>query len=167
LGLGYTVKQIYDKHKAIWWVRINAKETMTRDDFIKQQNIAYLDLKHKKKSSCLHKNLAISLCTWAFSHLDDVFYFQDASDDNGIQVSFTIGIQTPSQLQAMVSLGDNGAISIDATFNTNDVKFHLFTLTMFHAHRTRMPIAWIKPPNMRWFGGMVNSFENKTFKGKP
>jgi hypothetical protein len=35
LGLGYTIKQIYDKHKAIWWVRINVGETMTRDDFIR------------------------------------------------------------------------------------------------------------------------------------
>jgi hypothetical protein len=35
LGLGYTIKQIYDKHKAIWWVRINARETMIRDDFIR------------------------------------------------------------------------------------------------------------------------------------
>jgi len=49
LGLGYTVKQIYDKHKAIWWARINVGEAMTRDDFIKQQDNAYLDLKHKKK----------------------------------------------------------------------------------------------------------------------
>jgi hypothetical protein len=36
----------------------------------------------------------------------------------------------------MVSLGDNGAISMDATFNTNDVKFHLFTLMVFDAHHT-------------------------------
>jgi phosphatidylserine decarboxylase len=72
-----------------------------------------------------------------------VFYFQDASEDNGIHVPFTIGIQTPSQLQAMVSLGDNGAISMDATFGTNDVKFHLFTLMVFDAHRTKMPLAWI------------------------
>jgi hypothetical protein len=49
LGLGYSVKQIYDKHKAIWWAKINAGEAMTRDDFIKQQNIAYLDCKHKKR----------------------------------------------------------------------------------------------------------------------
>ncbi len=47
LGLGYIVKQIYDEHKAIWWARINAREVMTRDDFIKQQDIAYLDCKHK------------------------------------------------------------------------------------------------------------------------
>jgi hypothetical protein len=49
LGLGYTIKQIYGKHKAIWWVKINVGEAMTRDDFIKQQDIAYLDRKHKKK----------------------------------------------------------------------------------------------------------------------
>jgi hypothetical protein len=95
-------------------------------------------------------NLAISLCTWAFNHLDDVFYFQDASEDNGIHVPFTIGIQTPFQLKAMVSLGDNGAISMDATFGTNDVKFHLFTLMVFDAHHIGMPVAWIiyKPLNM-------------------
>jgi hypothetical protein len=92
---------------------------------------------------CLHQNSTISLCTWAFSHLDDVFYFQDVSEDNGIHVPFTIRIQTPYQLQAMVSLGDNGAISMDATFNTNDVKFHLFTLMVFDAHHIGVPAAWI------------------------
>jgi hypothetical protein len=50
LGLGYTIEQIYDKHKAIWWAKINAKEAMTRDDFIRQQDIAYLDRKHTKKN---------------------------------------------------------------------------------------------------------------------
>jgi len=43
----------------------------------------------------------------------------------------------------MVSLGDDGAISIDATFNTNDVKFHLFTLMVFDAHPTKVLITWI------------------------
>jgi hypothetical protein len=84
LGLGNTVKHIYDKHKAIWWARINAGEATIRDDFIRQQDIAYLDRKHKKWSWHLHQNLVISLCTWAFNHPDDVFYFQDASEDNGL-----------------------------------------------------------------------------------
>jgi len=72
-----------------------------------------------------------------------VFYFQDASEDNGIHVPFTMKIPTPFQLQAMVSLSDNGAIPMDATFSTNDVKFYLFTLMVFDAHCTRMPFAWI------------------------
>jgi hypothetical protein len=78
-----------------------------------------------------------------------VFYFQDASEDNVIHVPFIIRIQTPSQLQAMVSLSNNGAISMDATFGTNDVKFHLFTLMVFDACHIRMLIAWYKLPNMQ------------------
>jgi hypothetical protein len=65
---------------------------MTKDDFIRQQYIAYLDYKHKRGSWCLDKNPSISLCTWAFNHPDYVFYFQDANEDNGIHVPFTIGI---------------------------------------------------------------------------
>jgi hypothetical protein len=173
LGLGYTVKQIYDKHKAIWWARINAGEAMMRDDFITQQDITYLDRKHKKGSWRLHQNLTISLRTWAFSHPDDVFYFQDANEDNGIHVPFTIGIQTRSQLQAMVSIGDNGVISMDATFGTNDVKFHLFTLMVFDAHCTGVPVAWIIPSRqtcddlVEWLTPLKTKLQRKNPKWKP
>jgi len=30
--------------------------------------------------------------TWAFNHPNDMFYFQDESEDNGIHVPFTIGL---------------------------------------------------------------------------
>jgi len=33
----------YDKHKTIWWERVNAGQNMTRHDFIWLQDIAYLD----------------------------------------------------------------------------------------------------------------------------
>jgi hypothetical protein len=146
---------------------------MTRDDFIRQQDIVYLDHKHKKRSWRLHQNPAISLRTWAFSHPDDVFYFQDASEDNGIQVLFTIGIQTPSQSQAMVSLDDNRAISMDATFATNDVKFHLFTLMVFEAHCTGVPVAWIITSRqtcddlVKWLILLKTKFLRKNPKWKP
>jgi hypothetical protein len=82
--------------------------------------------------------------SWAHGHfiiwMHDVFYFQYVGEVNGIKIPFTIGIQTPTQLQSMVSLGDNGAISMDATFGTNDVKFHLFTLMVFDAHHIGMYI---------------------------
>jgi len=32
---------------------------------------------------------------------------------------------------------------MDATFGTNDVKFHLFTLMVFDAHHIGVPVAWI------------------------
>jgi len=48
LGLSYTMKQIYDKHKDIWWAQANAGEWMTWDDLLWLQNIAYLDWKCKR-----------------------------------------------------------------------------------------------------------------------
>ncbi len=41
----------------------------------------------------------------------------------------------------MLSYGYNGGISMDATFGTNDMKFHLFTLMGFDDHRTNDPLA--------------------------
>jgi len=55
LGLSYTIKQIYDKHKVIWWDRVNVRETMMGDGFIRQQDITYLDGKHKRGSWHLQK----------------------------------------------------------------------------------------------------------------
>jgi len=37
------MKQIYDKHKEIWWVKVNVSEQMIKDDLLKFQNISYLD----------------------------------------------------------------------------------------------------------------------------
>jgi hypothetical protein len=43
----------------------------------------------------------------------------------------------------MLSYGHNGAISMDATFGTNDMKFHLFTLMGFDDHHMGVPLVWI------------------------
>jgi len=43
----------------------------------------------------------------------------------------------------MLSYGHNGATSMDATFGTNDVKFHLFILMGFDDHRMSVPLVWI------------------------
>jgi len=34
LSLGYTAKNIYNKHKTIWWEGVNVSQSMTLDDFI-------------------------------------------------------------------------------------------------------------------------------------
>ncbi len=94
-----------------------------------------------------------------------MFYFQDVNEVNGIHVPSIIRIQTPFQLQSMVRLSINATISMDATFNTNDVKFHLFTLMVFDAHYIEVPITWtIRSCQlvMIWWNG--NSFGNKGFK---
>jgi hypothetical protein len=55
LKLGYIVKQIYDKHKEIWWARVNVGQQMTRNDLLRFQNIACLNQKHKRGTWHLHK----------------------------------------------------------------------------------------------------------------
>jgi len=102
-----------------------------------------LDDKHKIGNWHLHKNLVISIQTWAFNHFENDFHFQDADEVNGIEISFAIGIQILVQLQSMISCIHSEPISMDATFVTNDVKFHLFTLIMFHAHYIGMLVALI------------------------
>jgi len=72
-----------------------------------------------------------------------VFFFQHVSEINKTQISFTISIQTLAQCESMLSYGHNGAISMDATFGTNEMKFYLFTLTGFNDHRMGVPLAWI------------------------
>jgi phosphatidylserine decarboxylase len=73
----------------------------------------------------------------------------------------------------MVSLGDNGAISMDATFNTNEMKFHLFTLMVFDAHRTGMPVAWIITSCQKcddlveWLTPLKTKLIRKNLKWKP
>jgi hypothetical protein len=62
---------------------------------------------------------------------------------NGIHVPFTIGIQTPTYLQAMLQFDHNKFIFMDATFGTNNVKYHLFTLMAFDVHCTKVQIAWV------------------------
>ncbi len=75
LGLRYTVKQIYDKHKEIWCAWVNAGEQMTWDDFLWLQDITYLEQKHKKGTWCLHTNPMFSIQSWVCAHPNDVFYF--------------------------------------------------------------------------------------------
>jgi hypothetical protein len=41
----------------------------------------------------------------------------------------------------MLAYGHNGAISMDATFGTNDVKYHLFTLMGLDGHHAGMPLT--------------------------
>ncbi len=118
-------------------------QTMTQDDFTRLPDISFLGLKHKKGNWCLHTNLAISIWSWAFQHLKDVFFFQNADEINKTQIPFTIGIQTPTQCQSMLSHGHNGAISMDATFDTNDMKLYLFTLMGFDDHCMGIPLVWI------------------------
>jgi hypothetical protein len=73
----------------------------------------------------------------------------------------------------MVSLSDIGAILMDVTIGTNYVKFHLFTLMVFDAHRTRMSVAWIITSHqtcnnlVKWLTPLKTKLLKKNPKRKP
>ncbi len=62
---------------------------------------------------------------------------------------------------------------MDATFGTNDMKFHLFTLMVFDAHRIRMMVAWIITSHqtcndlVEWLTPLKTKLLKKNFKWKP
>jgi hypothetical protein len=92
------------------------------------QDIAYLDQKHKEehlalahKPSALHSITGLCSSWWCFLFLGCRWNEWDLGP---FQLS-------PTQLQAMLQFGHNGLISMDATFGTNDVKYHSFTLMAF------------------------------------
>jgi hypothetical protein len=82
------MKQIYDKHKNIWWAQVNVGEWMTWDDFLWLQDITYLDWKHKKGTWHLHTNPTLSIQSWVCVHHNDVFYFQDAGEVNALEENY-------------------------------------------------------------------------------
>ncbi len=87
--------------------------------------------------------MVISIQRWTFNHSENDFYFQDAGEVNGIEIPFIVGIQILVQLQSMISCIHNEPISMYVTFGINDMKFHLFTLIVFHAHCIGVPMALI------------------------
>jgi len=114
----------------------------SHDNFIWQQGIAYLDWKYKRGSWQLHKNLAISIWSWALHHSKHVFYFQKASKINGIQVPCILGIQTPTQCQSML-----GYDHIEKFLWITHLAQMMWNIICspygFDAHHTWVPLAWI------------------------
>ena len=86
---------------------------------------------------------------WAFENQYSIFFPQDRDDVVGYH--FILGFQMQWRLEAMLRWTNHGAISMDATFGINHMKFHLFTLMVFADFRNDVPIAWV-----------ITSRQNKT-----
>jgi hypothetical protein len=136
------VKQIYDKHKEIWWAQVNANEWMTWDDFLRLQNIAYLNWKHKRGTWCLCKNPTF-LFNHGFVFIMMMFLFPRYKwsewDSSPIHLKDPNICATSNH----VPIQSQHGISMDATFGTNDVKYHVFTLMAFDFHQIGVLIVWV------------------------
>ena len=127
LRLGLSVPQIMGKHRERFMEVCNRGEELTRDLFISEQDIRNIVGRLAIETYKRDDNDAKSVRMWVQKHPDLVFYYKESglhvrgaiTRDN---IPFTIGIQTSWQQDMMLKHGHKKAVSIDATFATNENK---------------------------------------------
>ncbi len=100
----------------------------------------------------------ISVRMWVLKNPDSVFFYvqhalMDFNSQTQDDISFTLGIQTPWQLEIMQKFGHGSVLSFDRTFGTNQSKVHLFCycmkchiINMFHNIVTNVGIMFFAIP---------------------
>ena len=93
-------------------------------------------------------------------------YFSQDRDDV-VGYPFILGIPKQWQFEAMLRWANHGAISMDVTFGTNHMKFHLFTLVVFNDFRNGVQIAWMitSRQNKKKFNSMVDGIAGESDEG--
>jgi hypothetical protein len=95
---------------------------------------------------------------WVLENPDSIFFYvqhapMDLNSQTQDDTSFTLGIQTPWQLEIMQNFGHGSALSFDATFGTNQsrvcpfcycLKCHI--INMFHNIVTNVGIMFFAIP---------------------
>ena len=127
LRLGLSIPQIMAKHRKRFLEVCQRGEELTRDLFICDQDIRNVAGRLAVETYKRDNNDAKSVRMWVQQHPHLVFYYKESgvhvrgviTRDN---IPFTIGIQTPWQQEMMLKHGHKKAVSIDATFATNENK---------------------------------------------
>ena len=140
LRLGLSIPQIMAKHRKHFMEVCERGEELTRDLFISEQDIRNVAGRLAIETYKRDNNDAKSVRMWVQEHPSLVFYYKESgvhvrgaiTRDN---IPFTIGIQTCWQQDMMLKHGHKKAVSIDATFATNENKVHSHhrpTVSMLH-----------------------------------
>jgi hypothetical protein len=127
LRLGLSIPQIMAKHRKRFLEVCERGEELTRDLFICDQGIRNVVGRLAIETYKRDNNDAKSVRMWVQEHPHLVFYYKESgihvpgaiTRDN---IPFTIGIQTTWQQDMMLKHGHKKAVSIDATFATNENK---------------------------------------------
>ena len=127
LRLGLSITQIMGKHRIRFMEVCERGEELTRDMFISEQDIRNVAGRLAIETYKRDNNDAKSVRMWVQEHPFLVFYYKESgayvrgaiTRDN---IPFTIGIQTSWQRDMMLKHGHKKAVSIDATFATNENK---------------------------------------------
>lgn len=127
LDLNLSVSQIMALHRLNVKKIMDGQQEITRDLFLTDQDVRYLSNKKAKETYQFHPHDALSVKMWVQQNTESVFYYQETTSLvggslNGDNMPFTIGIQTPWQLQMMLRHGHHSAVAMDATFGSNEKK---------------------------------------------
>ena len=100
---------------------------VTRDTFLLPSDVRNICRKRAEDLWEKHPSNPIGVRMWAAENPDNVFYYHehllmDLNSQTQDDSPFTIGIQTKWQLEMMANFGHNNALSIDATFGTNQTR---------------------------------------------
>ncbi len=110
-----------------------------KDDFIKHQNIAYLDQKHKKIVNGCTRTLPL-LFNHGFSNMRRMFFsFKKLVKSMGFKCHSSLASMSINVFMWPQWCYINGFHIWDQF----DMKFHLFTLMVFNAHQIGVPLTWI------------------------
>jgi hypothetical protein len=102
-----------------------AGQKPNRDTFIMPSDVQNVAKKRAQELWEKHPRDAMSVRMWTEANADSVFYYteHESIDLNAApkdEFTYTLGIQTQWQREVMALHGHRRALSIDATFGTND-----------------------------------------------
>ena len=145
LRLGLSIPQIMAAHRQRFMEVCERGEELTRDLFISEQDIRNVAGRLAIETYKRDNNDAKSVRMWVQEHPELVFYYKESglhvrgaiTRDN---IPFTIGIQTSWQTDMMLKHGHKKAVSIDATFATNENKVSAHNILHTSMLRTRTAV---------------------------
>ncbi len=133
LRQGLSTTQVMTHHKAHVREMALKNEHVTQDTFVLPSDLRNLPKKQVDELWQKHRKDPISVRMWVLENPNSIFFYvqhapMDLNSQTQDDTPFTLGIQTPWQLEIMQKFGHGSAISFDATFGTNQSRVCLFAI---------------------------------------
>jgi hypothetical protein len=158
LRQGLSLTQVMTHHKMHVRKMALKNEHVTRDTFVLPSNVRNLAKKRADELWQKYCKDPISVRMWVLENPNSIFFYvqhapMDLNSQTQDDTPFTLGIQTPWQLEIMQKFGHGNAISFDATFGTNQSRVSPFCycmkchiINMFHNIVTNVGVMFFAIP---------------------
>jgi hypothetical protein len=135
LRQGLSLARVMTHHRTHVRKMALKNEHVTQDTFVLLSNVKNLAKKQADELWQKHHKDPISVRMWVLEDPNSVFFYvqhapMDLNSQTQDDTPFTLGIQTPWQLEIMQNFGHGNVIAFGATFGTNQSKVGLFCYCM-------------------------------------